>query len=317
MVRISLSIDLQYDVSFPGADFIFNIQGAQTQRQSIVWEQLEVSQPVPLTMHADRSTRARYLRLSATPGPLKIAYQATLDLDHHIAAPAEIMEIPVAQLPPDVLTYIYPSRYCPSDRLGMLAMSEFGHLPHGYPRVEAIQAWVRKQVTFKSNSSNSTTSAIDTLADRVGVCRDFAHLMIAICRALNIPARFTTGIDYGADPALGPTDFHAYVEVFLGNRWYIFDPSGTAIPMGFIRIGTGRDAADVSFATIFGNVASQAPCIKIAALNDEKSGWEMPAHRPEAVSTDGGVPGNFECASVLPMPIDNPATSPQARPQVA
>ena len=120
----------------------------------------------------------------------------------------------------------------------MLAMSEFGHLPKGYRRVEAICNWVNRHVAFRSATSSSTTSAVDTLTERVGVCRDFAHLMIAICRALSIPARFTTGIDYGADPALGPTDFHAYVEVFLDQRWYIFDPSGTAIPMGFVRIGT-------------------------------------------------------------------------------
>src|SRR5256885_910365 len=90
--------------------------------------------------------------------------------------------------------------------------------------------------------------------------------MIALCRAINIPASFTTGIDYGADPALGPTDFHAYVEVYLGDRWYLFDPSGTAIPMGFVRLGTGRDAADVPFATIFGTVTSSAPHIAIEAI---------------------------------------------------
>ncbi|MFT3735383.1 MAG: transglutaminase family protein [Rhodocyclaceae bacterium] len=165
-------------------------------------------------------------------------------------------------------------------------MQQFGLLPKGYRRVEAIQAWVRKQVSFKANSSNSLTSAVNTLNSRVGVCRDFAHLMIALCRALNIPARCTTGIDYGADPILGPTDFHAYVEVYLGQRWYIFDPSGTAIPMGFIRIGTGRDAADVSFATIFGPVSTQAPRITISALDDNKAGWQAPRHRPEALSTD-------------------------------
>lgn len=90
--------------------------------------------------------------------------------------------------------------------------------------------------------------------------------MIALCRAINIPARFTTGIDYGADPALGLTDFHAYVEVYLRGRWYMFDPSGTAIPMGFVRFGTGRDAADVAFATIFGTVESGAPVIGIQAV---------------------------------------------------
>jgi transglutaminase-like putative cysteine protease len=121
----------------------------------------------------------------------------------------------------------------------------------------------------------------------VGVCRDFAHLMIALCRAVNIPARFATGIDYGADPALGPTDFHAYVEAYLGDRWYIFDPSGTAIPMGFVRFGTGRDAADVAFATIFGTVVSSAPRITIEAIAGADGQVVTPYHCTEALSTDG------------------------------
>ena len=129
------------------------------------------------------------------------------------------------------------------------------------------------------------TSAVDTLIEQVGVCRDFAHLMIALCRAVNIPARMATGTDFGADPALGPPDFHAYVEVYLSGRWYIFDPSGTSIPMGFMRIGTGRDAADVAFATIFGNVQSQAPFIRTRAITDAERGFEFPWHCIEALST--------------------------------
>ena len=186
-----------------------------------------------------------------------------------------------------MLGYIYPSRYCQSDRLVKLAIDEFGSLRQGHRRVQAIQAWVQRHVTFRSNVSNSNTSAVDTLIERVGVCRDFAHLMIALCRAVNIPARFATGTDYGADPALGPPDFHAYVEVYLGDRWYIFDPSDTAIPMGFVRLGTGRDAADVAFATIFGNVKCQAPLISAAALDDPALGFVAPHPCSEALSTDG------------------------------
>lgn len=285
MVRLQFSIVLQYEVGFPGADFIFNIQAARTRQQTIRSEQLAVSQAVTTLAHTDATTLARTLRLSAQPGPLHVRYEATVDIAHHVSEPAQIPEVPVAHLPPEVLPYLYPSRYCQSDRLGNLAMAQFGALPHGYTRVQAIQQWVQSQVTFKSNTSNSMTSAIDTLTDRVGVCRDFAHLMIAVCRALNIPARFTTGIDYGADPALGPTDFHAYVEVYLGHRWYLFDPSGTAIPMGFIRIGTGRDAADGSFATIFGSVASLPPVIAIAALTDPDQPWQLPVHSTQALST--------------------------------
>ena len=112
--------------------------------------------------------------------------------------------------------------------------------------------------------------------------------MIALCRAMNIPARYATGTDYGADPALGPPDFQAYVEVYLGDRWYIFDPSGTAIPMGFVRFGTGRDAADVAFATIFGSVKSHRPTVRALAVEDAAQGWVRPHHCTDALSTDGG-----------------------------
>ncbi|WP_372660292.1 transglutaminase family protein [Hydrogenophaga sp.] len=286
MVRLHLAIDLQYQVGAPGADFIFNLQAAQTRQQFIVWEELLVSQAVPLASHTDPATHTRTLRLTALPGPLTVRYRATLDVTHHVADAASVMEVPVAMLPPEALIYLYPSRYCQSDCLTSQAMELFGGLPMGYGRVKAIQDWVQQQVAFESNTSNSMTSALDTLGSHEGVCRDFAHLMIAMCRALNIPARFTTAIDFGADPALGPTDFHAYVEAYIGHRWYIFDPSGTAIPMGFMRIGTGRDAADASFATIFGTVTSQAPLIDISAQTDLRNGWQYPVHRAEGLSTD-------------------------------
>jgi transglutaminase-like putative cysteine protease len=211
MVRIHLAIDLNYQVNPPSADFIFNIQAALSPQQTVVWEELQVSQPVPLVMHTDAPTRNRTLRLTAGPGPLQVRYRATLDIRHHVAAPETVFETPVAQLPTDALLYIYPSRYCQSDCVTALANSLFGQMPQGYGRVLAIKDWVQSQVTFQSNTSNSMTSALDTLNDHKGVCRDFAHLMITMCRALNIPARFTTAIDFGADPALGPTDFHAYV----------------------------------------------------------------------------------------------------------
>lgn len=293
MVRIHLAIDLQYDVAPPSADFIFNVQAAHAPQQKVVWEELQVSQPVPMVMHTDAATRNRTLRLTAGPGPLTLRYRATLDITHHVAQPDGVFETPVAQLPTEVLSYIYPSRYCQSDCVTAMAMELFGQLPQGYRRVQAIKDWVQSQVTFESNTSNSMTSALDTLNDHKGVCRDFAHLMITMCRALNIPARFTTAIDYGADPALGPTDFHAYVEVYLGHRWYMFDPSGTAIPMGFIRIGSGRDAADASFATIFGGVIAQAPRIDISAQVNPQNGWQMPVHREEALSTDSAFTWNM------------------------
>lgn len=287
MIRLHLTMALDYEVAEPGCDFVFNIHAAHTQRQRVLTETLDLSQPLQPRVEADPTTGNRYLRIQARPGPLKVSYDATVDLQHHLADPREIPEIPVAALPLHVLGYVYPSRYCQSDRLLRFAMREFGHLRQGYGRVQAIRDWVLEHTTFTSNSSTSNTSAVDTLLETVGVCRDFAHLMIALCRAVNIPARFTTGIDYGADPALGPSDFHAYVEVYLGHRWYLFDPSGTAIPMGFVRFGTGRDAADVAFATIFGSVVTSAPRIAIEAVVNGDGTLITPHHCTHALSTDG------------------------------
>ena len=285
LVRLQFSIELQYDITDVACDFIFNVHAAQTAAQTVVNESLAISQPVAPTLFTDTITNARFLRFKASQGPLLVQYQATVDIEHFTAQPNQIGEVAVADLPVDVLRYIYPSRYCQSDRLHRLAVKEFGHLWKGYSRVQAIRDWVLNHVTFKSNSSNGNTTAVDTLIEQVGVCRDFAHLMIALCRAVNIPARFATGIDYGADPALGPTDFHAYVEVYLGDRWYLFDPSGVAIPMGFVRFGTGKDAAETAFATLFGGVVGSAPVITIEAVTNVQGHLVMPQHVPYALST--------------------------------
>jgi transglutaminase-like putative cysteine protease len=285
MVRLNVRIALAYQVQAPGADFIFNIQAAYTPLQKVVTEQLVISPMRDCEQGIDSVTQNRSLRLHAAAGPLLVTYSATVDLYHALALTTELQEIPVAQLPLEVLPYLYPSRYCQSDVLGSMVMGLFGAQPPGYARVMAVQAWVQAHVTFKSNTSNSATSALDTLRDRVGVCRDFAHLMIALCRALNMPARFSTGTDFGADPALGPPDFHAYVEVYLSHRWYIFDPSGTAIPLGFIRIGTGRDAADVSIATIFGAVQAEQPVISVSADPGTHGQYMVPAPSIYGIST--------------------------------
>lgn len=291
VVRLRYVVDLGYQVLQDGADFIFNIEAARTEQQLIVAEGLNISQPVAAQRYEDPVTRSRYLRLRANSGPLNVHYEAIIDIAHHRAAPTSVPEIPIPYLPGEVLPYLYPSRYCESDRLHRFAVAQFGTLWQGYQRVAAIREWVQNHVSFQSNTSDSTTSACDTLVTKQGVCRDFAHLMIALCRAVNIPARFASGIDYGADPALGPQDFHAYVEAYLGHRWYLFDPSGTAIPMGFIRLATGRDAADAAFASIFGSVESQAPVLFIEAVPNASGQCVVPVHLTEGLSTDPGPHG--------------------------
>jgi len=284
MVRLHFSVRLAYDVIDPAADFIFNIHAARTSCQRIVSERLAIGQDLVPLLDGDAAGN-RLMRLRARQGPLQVEYEATVDIAHRAAAPDELIETPIAALPAGALIYLYPSRYCQSDKLCKLAFDTFGAVAPGYARVNAIQQWVQSQVAFRSGSSDGGTSALDTLAQRTGVCRDYAHLMIALCRALNMPARFVSGIDYGADPALGPTDFHAYVEVMLSGRWYVFDASGVSPPMGLLRIGTGRDAGDIAFATIFGRVSSWAPLIAIEAVEDGGRGFVAPAYCREALST--------------------------------
>ena len=285
MIRLNFSIELTYQIFDRASDFIFNIHAATTPHQTVLRENLWLSQDVASRLYTAPDTGSRFLRLQANQGELIVRYQAVVDIDHFSAAPDDLQEMPIVEVPNTALTYIYPSRYCQSDRLYKLAGREFGNLPRGHARVAAIQQWIRHRTAFTSNSSNASTSAADTIIEQVGVCRDFAHLMIALCRALNIPARFATGIDYGANPRLGPIDFHAYVEVLLSGRWYLFDPSGVSPPMGLVRFGTGRDAADVAFATLFGAVSAAVPVITVEAVVEPEHDLLLPVHTERALST--------------------------------
>ncbi len=289
-MRLRFSIAIDYNIYEGGAEFVFNVQAARTKRQVLIVEKLDFGRHATVREHECADTHTRLLRVTAEADstPLRLRYDATVDIDHWRGLPASIDELAIADVPSDILQYIYPSRYCQSDRLLSFAWQNFSHLPRGYTRVQAICDWVATNVAFRSNTTDGTTSACDTLLERQGVCRDFAHLMIALCRALNIPARFATGIDYGADPALGPQDFHAYVEAYVGGRWFLFDPSGTAIPMGFIRLATGRDASDCAFATFFGNAVFTGLQISIEPVAGLDGIVREPVRTELALSSDGG-----------------------------
>jgi transglutaminase-like putative cysteine protease len=313
MVRFDLTITLDYTVQ-ASSDFIFIIQPTTTPYQRVTWERLTTDPDLPWSEEHHGEPVSRHLRLHAAPGPLTLRYDAIVDLVHHFALPADLKEVPIAELPASVLQYIYPSRYCQSDRLLNVARQEFGAMEPGYERVEAIRKWVQERTKFQVGSSHPGTSALDTYECRNGVCRDFAHLMITMCRALNIPARFATGIDYGADPALGPTDFHCYVEAYLGDRWYIFDPSGISPRTGLLRIGTGRDASEVAFATIFGTVQWTMPRMTIRAVEDAAAGITQPERHDYAVSTDAALAEPDEVVALL---RDAQGVIDSARPSVA
>ena len=283
-VRIGYVVELSYDVSTP-SEFVFNIHAARTPQQRVVAESLIVAPQLDVFVEDEPGHGNRVARLSAQPGPLKLRYSATVEISHHLADPAQLAATPVADLPASALPFIVPSRYCQADRLQSMAWQEFGQIPPGHAQVQSVCAWVRNRTQFKVGTSGIGTSALETLDERVGVCRDFAHLTIALLRGLNYPARIVTGVDYGADPDLGPPDFHCYVEAFLGERWFLFDPTGISPLTGLIRIATGRDAADVPFAMMFGRVASGMPQVAFAAAEDAAAGIALPQPTTLAVST--------------------------------
>ena len=283
-IRIGYTIDLHYDVLGP-ADFIFNIHASRSRQQRVLSEAVVVDPPVAWRVDTVPPLGSRLLRLRAEPGPLDVRYVGTVEVRHHMAEPARVVARPIAELPTEAIRFLWPSRYCQADRLQQLAWREFGGLPPGHGQVDAVCRWVRSRIQFRPGTSTVETSALETLEQGVGVCRDFVHVTIALLRALNYPARFVTGVDYGADDSLGPPDFHSYVEACIGERWWLFDPTGISPLTGLIRIGTGRDAADVAFATMFGNVRGGAPKVAFAAADDPSAGIARPRPTQLAVST--------------------------------
>jgi transglutaminase-like putative cysteine protease len=285
-VRLRYRVDLHYELAGP-AEFLINVHAAKTPRQTVVEESFSVTPHRDAVIETDATTWNRIAAFCADSSMVDVRYEGLVDVAHRIVDPDDVVAETPSALPVDSLRYLYPSRYCPSDVLSQKAWDLFGHLPRSYAQVRAVRDWVRENIVFKIGASHSGTTAVDTLRDGCGVCRDFAHTMISYCRALNYPARFCTAVDYGADPALGPPDFHAYVEVMIGGGWFLFDATGISPITGLIRIGTGRDAADVSFATIFGPVRTGMPKVAFEAIEDPAQGLVAPMRTELAVSTAG------------------------------
>lgn len=245
--RIEIDCTLAYELSAP-CDFVFQVEAAQHAEQTIVQEALTIEPVTPCRSHTDPRSGNRFVRLQAAAGPLKLGYRATVDRLQAICDPAA-EEVPVSQIPDEVMPFLLPTRYCESDHLAQAAMELFGTLPRGHARVQAISDWVHENVEYRIGSTVATTTARDVFAQRTGVCRDFAHLAVTFCRALNIPARLVCGYARFEEP---PPDFHAIFEAYIGGRWVLFDPSGMAPVDHVVRVATGPDAKDVAFATIFG-----------------------------------------------------------------
>jgi len=262
-VRAALGYRVKSDTPF-----VFNMQAQRFLGQTVRSESLRIEPHLQAESWTMPESGNRYFRLIAPPGEFKVAYEAIVQVGHPTEEPGQVQEIPPGELPLSVLTHLYPSRYCQSDRLERFAKRTFGGLPPGYQRVAAICNWIHDNVDYVAGASDALTSAYDIVSQRAGVCRDFAHLGIALTRVLGIPARYVSAFAW----RLEPPDFHAVFEAFLrgpyGPGWYVFDPTRMAAPEGIVRIGIGRDAAEVAFCTQFGEMEFDKPDVSISGPAD-------------------------------------------------
>ncbi|KAA6461082.1 transglutaminase family protein [Acidobacteria bacterium AB60] len=209
----------------------------------------------------------RCTRFVAQPGPLRLA-NSTLIEDSGLPDQVDLhaREVPVGEVPSEYLCYLLNSRYCEVDRFANIAYELFGHVNPGWARVQAICDWVHGKVAFGYPHARPTKSALDVYTERVGVCRDFQHLAITFCRAMNIPARYATGYlgDIGV-PKGGAMDFSAWFEVYLGDRWWTLDARHNQPRIGRVLMAVGRDASDVAITTSFG----QTTLTQFSVVTDE------------------------------------------------
>lgn len=181
-------------------------------------------------------------------GRTSIRVDVLVDTEREIAVDPDAARVPVDLLPADALQFLLQSRYCPSDKAGDQAAEVVGDAMPGYPQVQAIRSWIHRNIEYRYGVSDASTDALDTLKAGSGVCRDFAHIGITLCRAMGIPARMVVGYLHKLDPM----DLHAWFEAYVGGRWYTFDATQDEPRGGRIVLAYGRDAADVAFLSNYG-----------------------------------------------------------------
>ena len=263
-MKFKIHSEISYQVNLPTI-FIFNVHALRSSSQTVIEESLTVSPDMRIEEFTSLAGTSRFVRLKVN-GRTKfsLSYSATVDMNYKVIDEHEAKgRVAVEDLDGDIIPFLFPSRYCQSDLLQKLAYKEFGNIENIYEKVLAITDWIYNNVEYVSGSTNWQTSAFDTITERVGVCRDFAHLGIALCRALSIPARYFTGYAF----KLNPPDFHACFEAYIGGHWIIFDATRLVPLNGLVKIATGRDAADAAVATIFGNATTSFMKVECEALD--------------------------------------------------
>ena len=263
---IRLGYDIQFDLPAAAAMVTLLHVHPSRDRDLIEPDTLRIEPQVDATEYIDGFGN-RCTRFVAPPGLLRL-HNSTLIQDSGQPDEANIYarEVPVGDVPSEFLCYLLSSRYCEVDRFSNIAYELFGHVMPGWSRVKAICDWVHGKVTFSYPHARPTKSALDVYTERIGVCRDFQHLAITFCRAMNIPARYATG--YLGDiawPVSGPMDSSAWFEVYLENRWWTFDARHATPRIGRVLMAVGRDASDVAMTTSFG----QADLRHFTVVSDE------------------------------------------------
>lgn len=256
---ISIQTHLTYSSSQP-CDLLLQIEAAQDAEQHLCDTRLLIS-PVVETCVVDGEEEIGTRRWVRVDREFDCIYQTQVTVDRPRVELAELSATPLSQIPSDVTKFLMPSRYCyPEDFLNSVP-SLFGSQSAG-PLIEAMSVWIKDHFTYDISASCATTTATDSFAARAGVCRDYAHVLIAMARAVGIPARFVSAYA----PDVMPQDFHAVAEVYLEGGWHLVDPTGMAKPSETVRIGVGRDAADVSFMTSYGGMELKKQAVLVSRL---------------------------------------------------
>ena len=258
-MRLKVRADLVYRFE-PPTDAIFQIRAARWPGQTIVSERLSVS---PQTVFVEDETAdfgARPLR-ARLGGEIALTYEAEVDNGRLADLPPGLKQHAWSDLPVEATAWLWPSRYCPVDLFGRFVEREFGGLTGG-ARVRAILDWIGEHIDYAPGVSTPTSTAMETFVDRAGVCRDFTHLGVTLCRASGIPARAVSAYAH----QLEPPDFHAVFEVFLGGSWWLVDPTGLAPVQGLVRIACGRDAADIAFLSTQGACQMMRQSVTVEAV---------------------------------------------------
>lgn len=253
-MHIRVGYELIYECPQP-TPMVVNLHIHYSRASDIVKpDQLLLSPSVPVTFYRD-SFGNWCSRIVAPAGKLRLTSDAVVSDSGNLESVAlSRQQRPVQALPEEALLFLLGSRYCETDLLSDAAWRLFGATPAGGQRVQAICDFVHRHVAFGYGLSSPTKSALQVFGDRQGVCRDFAHLAVAFCRCMNIPARYCTGYlgDIGIPPPYAPMDFAAWFEAYLDDGWYTFDPRNNVPRIGRVLIARGRDAADVALTTSFG-----------------------------------------------------------------